>query len=150
MPARIRSIWELKRELKARTGQLARLQARRKRAAARLTRIERQIVALGGEVGMARVGRGRRRRRRGRPRLPGRPVGRPRKRRARATGKPLIEYVRAVLAKAPQGMRAKDVASAVTKAGYRSFSKDFYGIVATTLRDKRFKRLHRGVYTLAG
>lgn len=82
--------------------------------------------------------------------MPGRPVGRPRKRRARATGKPLIEYVRAVLAKAPQGMRAKDVASAVTKAGYRSFSKDFYGIVATTLRDKRFKRLHRGVYTLAG
>lgn len=79
-----------------------------------------------------------------------RPVGRPRKRRSRATGKPLVEYVRAVLGKAPQGMRAKDVTSAVRKAGYRSFSKDFYGIVATTLRDKRFKKLRRGVYTLGG
>ena len=47
-------------------------------------------------------------------------------------------------------MRAKEIVPAVRKAGYETFSKDFYGIVATALRDKKtFKRVSRGVYTLA-
>jgi len=48
-------------------------------------------------------------------------------------------------------MRVKEVVPAVKKAGYKTRSKDFYGIVATALReDKRFKRLGRGVYAVAG
>jgi hypothetical protein len=137
----------LKKELQARTRQIARLEARRKKAMARLMSIDRLIVAMGGEVEAVGPGRGRRGRRPGRPKMR-KSIGRRRKRR-RATGKPLINYVQGVLAKAPDGMRAKDVASAVGKAGYRSFSKDFYGIVATALRDKRFKKLRRGVYTLS-
>ncbi len=58
--------------------------------------------------------------------------------------------MRDVLAKAGNGMRAINVAKAVLGAGYKTFSKDFYGIVAATLRDrKNFKRLRRGVYALA-
>ncbi len=145
---RIKSIRQLQKELKLRTRQLSGLQARRAKAAARLAAIDRKILAMGGEPEAPGAVRGRRGRRRGRPKLAGR-VGRPRQHR-RATGKPLIKYVQDVLAKAPpQGMRAKDVASAVVKSGYRSFSKDFYGIVATTLRSKLFKKLRRGVYILA-
>jgi hypothetical protein len=145
---RIKSIRELQKELARRTRQLSGLQARRAKAAARLAAIDRTIVAMGGEPEAPGAVRGRRGRRNGRRKLAGK-VGRPRQRR-RATGKPLIKYVQDVLAKAPpQGMRAKYVAEAVKKAGYRSYSKDFYGIVATTLRSKLFKKLRRGVYTLA-
>ena len=46
-------------------------------------------------------------------------------------------------------MRAKDIAQAVVKAGYRSTSRNFYPIVAAALRDKKlFRRVRRGVYTL--
>ena len=61
-----------------------------------------------------------------------------------------VEFIVDVLKKAGQGMRVKDVMAAVTEAGYVSSSKDFYGIVAAALRDdKRFRKLSRGVYTLA-
>ena len=53
------------------------------------------------------------------------------------------------LGKASDGMRVKEVVGAVKKAGYKSLSKDFYGIVATTLRNKKFKRIKRGLYKLA-
>jgi hypothetical protein len=47
-------------------------------------------------------------------------------------------------------MRVKNVMAAVKKAGYKSLSKDFYGIVAATLRDdKRFVKISRGVYKTA-
>ena len=48
-------------------------------------------------------------------------------------------------------MMAKDVTAAVLKAGYPTKSKDFYGIVAATLReDPSFTKVRRGVYRLAG
>ena len=49
----------------------------------------------------------------------------------------------------PKGMRVKEVMNAATKAGYVSRSKDFYGIVATALREgPQFKKISRGVYAL--
>ncbi len=53
-------------------------------------------------------------------------------------------------AKAPRGMRARAIAAAVTRAGYKSFSKDFNAVVAKTLLDRKlFQRVSRGVYKLA-
>ena len=46
------------------------------------------------------------------------------------------------------GMRIKEVVAAVKKAGYKTKSKDFRGIVSATLRTPKFKRIKRGVYTL--
>ena len=139
MAPRVKSIEDLRRELQARENQLGKLEARRQKLLKRLGKVDRQIAAIGGE---ARTGNGRRR---GRP--PGKP-GRPGRRR-RATGTPLPQYIQQVLAKCSEGMRAKDIAVAVTKAGYKSHSKDFYGIVAATLRDESaFKRVSRGVYKL--
>ena len=142
MAPRVKSIEDLRRELQARENQLGKLEARRQKLLKRLGRVDREIAAAGGE---ARTGNGRRR---GRP--PGKPgkPGRPGRRR-RATGTPLPQYIQQVLAKCSEGMRAKDIAAAVTKAGYKSHSKDFYGIVAATLRDESaFKRVSRGVYKL--
>jgi hypothetical protein len=127
---------------------MGKLEARRQKVLIRLRGIERLIGALGGE---APAGDGRRGRRGRRAAVAGRRVGVARRgRRRRATGRPLPEFIKDVLAKNPEGMRAKDVAQAVTRAGYKSHSKDFYGIVAATLRDTRnFKRVSRGVYRLA-
>lgn len=141
--ARVRTIEDLRRELQVRERQLGKLQTKRDRLLIQLNRIDRQIAGMGGEVVAApKVRRGR-------------PAGRPaaadgrRGRRRRATGRPLTEFIRDVLAKASEGMRAKDIAEQVQKGGYKSHSKDFYGIVAATLRDtKNFKRLSRGIYKL--
>lgn len=161
---RIKKIGELRQELAAKEKQLGKLVAQRKKLASTLESIDRVIALLGGDVPPTR-------RRRGRP--PGRPkvakkrVKRGRKplkrgrkpksikkakkakRGRRATGKPLADYLKKVLGAAKEPMRAKEIVPAVRKAGYKTFSKDFYGIVATALRDKKtFKRVSRGIYTL--
>lgn len=139
MPRRPKSIAELRRELAGREKQVNKLLARREKIAARLRKLDSEIRAVGGDI-PAPPARGRR----GRPRL-----GRPPARRGRA-GKPLVAYVIKALKKAPEGLRVKEVKAAVLKKGYRSTAKDFYGIVATTLRDEtRFKKLSRGRYALA-
>jgi len=44
-----------------------------------------------------------------------------------------------------------EAADAVLAAGYKSKSKDFGNIVSMTLsKDKRFRRVRRGVYALKG
>ena len=72
-------------------------------------------------------------------------------RRARgARGKPLTQYLAEALSKAKAGMRARDLTAAVLNAGYVTRDKNFKQAVAATLgTDKRFKRVSRGVYTLA-
>ncbi|MCJ7544338.1 MAG: hypothetical protein MUP47_07205 [Phycisphaerae bacterium] len=140
MPPRTKTIAELRRELRVKERVLGRLVLLRRRLAARLAALDRRIASLHGAarwVGARATGR-RAKARRGRGR------------RKRATGKPLVSYIHATLARAKRGMRAKDVTKAVVKAGYRTYSKDFYGIVAAALRDtSKFKRLKRGIYTLA-
>jgi hypothetical protein len=44
-----------------------------------------------------------------------------------------------------------EAAEAVVAAGYKSKSKDFQNIVSMALsKDKRFRRVRRGVYALKG
>jgi hypothetical protein len=131
MPPRTRTIAELKREIEHKEMQL------RTQLVARLNALDEEISGLGG------VRRGR-------------PLGRPKGvkkgpgRGRRSDGKTLIDVLREVLKGSAKGMRAKDIASAAVKAGYHTAAKDFYGIVAAALRDKKsFKRVRRGVYTLA-
>lgn len=137
MSPKIRSIEDLRRELKKREAEIDKLLARRVKLAAKLETLDRKIVLLGGEVSAAPA-----KSRRGRPPKAG-------KRGRKRSGKPLLEYVKQVLADAADGMRVKDVMAAVTKAGYKSASKDFYTIVASALRDpKVFVNVSRGVYKL--
>ena len=150
MPARTRTIRQLQRELNAKKRGLAVLRRRRAKAAARLAAIDREIAALTGPGPGPKTGRKKRvTRKRGRPASKKKAKKVARKRR-RATGKPLVAYMRQVLGKAPRGMRAGEIATAVAKAGYKSFSKDFNAVVAKTLLDRKlFKRVRRGVYKLA-
>lgn len=143
MPPRGKTIAELRRELKAKQTQLARLRSSRVKLARRLDRIDRQIAVL---LGDERRLRGRRRKKAVR-----RKAKKAQRRRRRATGKPLVDYIAKALAGSAKGLRVKDIQQAVAKAGYRSTSKNFYSIVAAALRDEsKFKRVSRGVYKAAG
>ena len=127
------TIAELRAALAAKERQLAKLQAKRTGLAKQLGEIDQQIATLGGTG------------RRGPRKAPTKPVAR---RTMPKNVKPLIDYAKDVLAGAKDGMRVKDVMAAVQKAGYKTHSKDFYGQVAVMLRDKAFRKLGRGVYTL--
>ena len=136
MPRKM-TIAELKREIAARERQVEGLLARRQKVAKQLAEVDRQIAELGGEVPEAGK----------RP-----PTAAPARRRRKLPKnvKPLVAYISDALAKAKDGMRVKDVEAAVKKAGYKTFSKDFYGVVATALREGPFAKVSRGVYKLKG
>jgi len=148
--AKTYTIAELRQQLAAKEKQLAKLMARRKQLAADLEAVDANIAALGGAP--AKAPRKRRkavkavRKIKKIKKAPKRKAAREPTRR----GRPLTAYVADVLKKAGKAMRVKDVMAAVSKAGYVTKSKDFYGIVATALRDEtKFKKISRGVYTLA-
>ena len=132
---RIKTIEELTRELAAKQKKVGRLQKKKDALLTKVEAIDRRIGLLTGAAvktrGPAKNGRKTRR---------GRGPG----------GKGLASYLQQVLAKASTaGLRAKEIAQAVANAGYKSASKNFYGIVAAALRDKnKFRRLRRGVYSL--
>ncbi|MFN0205211.1 MAG: hypothetical protein ACKVS6_02725 [Planctomycetota bacterium] len=68
----------------------------------------------------------------------------------RPAGEDLASYITSVLGGSKSAMGIADVASAVKKSGYSSSSPAFTRIVAIRLStDKRFKRVERGMYTLA-
>jgi len=72
------------------------------------------------------------------------------RRRRTAGGKTLMDTIKDVLAASGKPMTPKDIVKAVMKAGYKSRAKDFYGMVAKALlTEDAFKRVKRGVYTLA-
>ena len=129
------TIAQLRAELAAREAQLEKLQARREDLVKQLAEVDRDIAALDG----------------GGRRGP-KPVAAKAPRASRRTlpknVKPLIEYVREALAEAKDGMRVRDIMAAVQKAGYKTNSKDFYGVVATAVREGGFQKLSRGVYKL--
>ena len=135
---RMLTIAELRKEIVRREKMLAKVYVKRDRVAAKLAALDHKVIALGGEP------------------LP--PVGRQgglagaskvgRKRVARRGDDALVAYVKKALAKSRGGMRVKDVAEAVKKAGYKSDAKNFYGLVAVALRGKDFRRPGRGVYVL--
>jgi len=153
MPAK--SIRELRTELEAKEKQLAGLRSKRDSLTRQLAALDRQIGSLSGGA------------RRGRPKKarkgkPGRKPAKVKKtaKRAKAVkrgkpggqrGKSLVASIRGVLAKAPNGLRVREIAKAVKAAGYVTRSKDFYAIVAkTVLQEDAFQRVSRGVYKLAG
>ena len=147
---RAKTIAQLRKELVVKERQLRRLVARRGKVATLLEQIDRRIAAVGGEAppsGRRRRKKATRRKLRRKPK----PARKAKRRRRAAVRKPVVEYIKKVLRRAADGMRARDIAAAVRKAGYPTKSKDFYSIVATTLAtDDRFKRISRGVYKLAG
>jgi len=149
MPARSKTIQELRRELAAKEKQLDKLLAQRRSLAARLAKLDKAIVAAGGEAPQPKARKARKRRKlkaAGRKAAPRRKAV---KKTGRARSKPLVEYIKQVLGKSGKPLRAKEVMQAVRAAGYKTRSKDFYGIVASALRDtKTFMRVSRGVYTL--
>ena len=135
---------ELRAEINRRQKGLPRLRKQRAKLTKQLDAIDRKIAALAGEPSA--------------PRAPARAPTAPKaqkpapepagKRRLPRNVKSLVEYAADVLAKAKDGMRVKDVMVAVKKAGYKTNSKSFYGLVAAALQDNRFGKLGRGVYTL--
>lgn len=142
MPPRGKTIAGLRRELQAKKAQLAKLRSSRAKVARQLARLDRQIALLLGAERKRRVRRKKKAARRAKKRT---------KRGRRAAGKPLVAYISKVLAGSEQGMRVTEIRKAVTKAGYRSASKNFYSIVAAALRDKsKFKRVGRGLYKNVG
>lgn len=142
MSPRIKSIQDLRKELAAKERQLDKVLTQRKKLVAKLKSIDKRIAALGGEVPSSE--------RRSKPGPKPKIARKKRRTPKRANSKPLVDYIKQVLAKMPKGMRAKDVAPAVKAAGYATRSKDFYGIVAAALRDTEgIKRVTRGVYKMA-
>ncbi len=131
------SIQELRRCLIVQEREVARLQQQRAKLITELAKVDQAIVAAGGSLDKKQVAKIRA------PKTAASPG------RKRSTGKPLIEYLLAVLKGSPKGMRVKEVMNAAAKAGYVSRSKDFYGIVATALREGlQFKKITRGIYAL--
>ena len=135
----IKSIEQLRDELRAKEKQLKKIRAKRAKLAKELAAVDRRIAALSGEAAPARAVQ----------RQAGKKTKKVRRARLRATGKPLVAYMKEALAKSKSGLSIKDLVKAVSAAGYQSHSKDFYGIVAkTVLQTDGFKRVKRGVYKL--
>ena len=135
----VKSISDLRAELASKEKQLATLESRRSALVKELDKVDRVIASLAGKAG--KVGAVRRV-----VKAPGKAAIS----RRRATGKPLAAYITDVLKPAKGGLSVTNVVKAVTKAGYKSHSKDFYAIVAKTLlTDDRFRRIKRGIYTQA-
>ena len=157
MPPRKLTIAELRRRLATQEKRLGKLTKERKRVVRRLKAVDDEIAAMGGPVAASAPKRRKKARKavkkaakkgrkkaakRGRPAVAKKKIAR-----KRAAGKALIDYLKLVLAKTKTGLRIRDAAKAVVGEGYKTVSKDFYSIVAATLRDtKNFKRVRRGIY----
>ncbi len=158
--ARQRSIREIEAELASRQKELDQLKAKRNQLVTDLDAIQRRIAAIeGGEsvpaapkamaTGMAAGRRARKAAKVPKATKAAKVAKTPRTRPGRGEGgKTLVDYVEDVLRASGEPMRVKEVMEAVSKTGYKSESKDFYNIVATTLRGDRFKKIARGVYAI--
>lgn len=130
------SIQDLEKELQQQKRRLGQLQKRRQQVAKELDAIDREIHDLeGGGTGRS-----------GKKATEKKAPKRGRRRRRPKNTKPLQDYIVEVLQKNPKGLRVREIADAVVKAGYKTNSDNFYNIVAGALKDKQFKRLSRGVY----
>jgi hypothetical protein len=128
-----KSIAELEQILAQQKKRLRELQAavqkRRDRLMSEIARVNEEIASLSQETGAP-------------PRTPA-------VRRKRA--KRLPQYILEVLKASPTPMTAAEIADAVTKAGYRSSSKNFVGLVRRTCYlNKRIYTKERGKFTIKG
>ena len=141
----VKTIEDLRREIELKEKLVRKLQVRREKIAARLEKIDRKIAQLTGSAAPARRGR--------RPAGVAAPAAAPAPKGKRSRGlreASLPAYIVKVLQANGKPMRALDVQKAVVAAGYPTKAKDFYGMVATALRNpKHFKKIRRGVYKLA-
>ena len=128
------AIEELKKEIVRRTKVLPKLIAMRDMLDKKISELECLGAAKPAAVVRRKPGR----------RTANRKVVKPA--RAGSLGSTLVEALRA------KGKWAvAEAAEAAIAAGYRSKSKDFANIVSMTLsKDKRFRRVRRGVYALKG
>ncbi len=127
------TIPQLRAEIARRQTGLPKLEKKRAQLLKAMGAIDRQIAALGGQVGQ-----------------PAKPKGKPTKVTTpkAPSGKPLVQCIKDVLDRSKAGMRVKNIMVAVQKAGYKTTSKNFYHTVATTVRGDEFKKLGWGIYTL--
>jgi len=133
------SVSELQAEISRRKKRVHTLVRKRNRLVQQLQQLDSEIEAEGGAefVRMAPVGSGRKR---------GRPVGSGGGRRPRNEAN-LADSMESVLTGKTMGVT--ELSEAVQKAGYRTMSPNFRTIVNQTLiKDKRFKRVERGLYTV--
>ncbi|MEM1423478.1 MAG: hypothetical protein AAGH64_05685 [Planctomycetota bacterium] len=121
-----KSIAELKNEIKRRERQLTTLHRRREKLVSQLAEIDEQIAELGGTAsGASPIGGGRKR-----------------YRNDSNLADALVDLLKT------QTLSVTAAAIEVQKAGYKTTSPNFRTIVnQTLLRDKRFKRVGRGLYT---
>ncbi|GAB4516715.1 MAG: hypothetical protein Tsb0013_21120 [Phycisphaerales bacterium] len=121
-----KSISELKSEIKRRERQLASLHRKREKLVGQLQEIDDQIAGLGGTAsGASPIGGGRKRYR---------------------NDSNLADALADLLKDQTLSVTAASIE--VQKAGYKTTSPNFRTIVnQTLLRDKRFKRVGRGLYT---
>lgn len=148
----LKTIAELQKEIDRQRRQVDKLVARRAKLQSRVAGLDRQIAAIAGSADVSVSGVSV-------PRLAAAPraivqavtgLVAPAKRGRRRSEQSLGAFIVGVLGKADEPMRARDIKDAVVKAGYKTTSKTFYNIVATTLReDGRFKKVGRGLYKLA-
>ena len=154
----VKTIEQLRQELEAKVLELAKLAAYRDKLQAELDAVDRRIRLLHGKA-VPVVTRGRRGRKAvtqtaardvDAPKAKKKNKGKGRRGRKAKGGTSLLEAIKGVLANQPDGMRIRDIATAVKDAGYKSAAKDFYTIVATTMREPDvFTKTGRGVYKLA-
>ena len=124
---------ELQRIMDSRKGEISKLYRKRTTLEKDLTAIDRQIAKLEGSGGGGRrgaIGSGTR----------------------AQNDKSLVETLLEVMQGGKGPMGVKDIVEAVEKAGYRSSSANFRGLVNQTLikENKRFESTGRGVYGLKG
>jgi len=128
-----KSIAELEQILVQQKKRLRELQAavqeRRDRLMAEIAKVNEEIASLSQETGAP----------------PKTPVVR------RKRAKRLPQYILQVLKTSPEPMSAAEIADAVTKAGYRSSSKNFVGLVRRTCYlNSRIYTKERGKFTIKG
>ena len=114
MPETRKTIAELEETLAQEKKRLRELQAkvqeRRERLMAEIAKVNEEIASLSQELGAP-------------TKAPAVREGRPKR---------LPQYVLEVLKASPNPLTAKEIADAVTKAGYRSSSRNFVGLVRRT------------------
>ena len=126
---RQRSLADLRRELATIDKGIVSLKNQRDKFAARLVSLEKAIAILSGRSVVAKV-----------------PTRRPRK---RARNKQNLADALAAVLNRKRKLKVGDAAKLVLKSGYKSSSSQFGNIVSQTLaKDKRFRKVSRGVYAL--
>jgi septal ring factor EnvC (AmiA/AmiB activator) len=116
------SIDELQREIKRRERHLSTLERKRAKLMDQLAEVEQQIAEQGGALAASQ--------------------GRKRPRNEQNLADALVDLL------SDQTLNVTSIAEEVQRAGYRTSSPNFRTIVNQTLiKDKRFKRVGRGLYT---